>query len=106
VTRLQREIERHAEYWRPILGLEGWDIRVLWNEKENTATCAARPQYLTATLHFNLPDVRKECRTVAEREELVLHEMVHSIAWRESERSVSQITLSLLRAREAGRCGR
>lgn len=102
MTRLQQEIHRHVNYWRPILGLEGWDLRVQFNERENTATCAAKPCYLKATLHFNTDkEIRREYPTRADREELVLHEMVHSIIWRASERAVSQVTLSLLRARAA-----
>lgn len=97
--RLKREIERHVAYWRPVLGVEGWDLKIRWNERENTATCAARPKYLTATLYFNLAAVPKDYPTKAERAELVLHEMVHAVIWKASETQVSQITYSILRAR-------
>lgn len=99
MTRLQQEILRHFNRWRPVLGMEGWDVKICWNERENTATCAAKPKYLRARLYFNLPDVPKEYPTVDEREELVLHEMVHCLMPYASETQVSQVTLSLLRAR-------
>lgn len=96
---LRREIQQHFNYWRPVLGLEGWDIRIRFDERQCQAYCDARPKYLTATLNFNLTRIRKELKTPAEREELVLHEMVHTVIWKASETAVSQVTLSLLRAR-------
>lgn len=96
---LRREILQHFAYWRPVLGLEGWDIKVRFDETVCQAYCDARPKYLTATLNFNLRRIRKELHTLAEREELTLHETVHVLMPHASETAVSQVTLSLLRAR-------
>lgn len=99
---IRARIERAVRAWRPVLGLEGWALTVLYDETEHLATCAARPAYQEATLHFNLPVIRRELPpTFAAIEELALHEMVHAVIWRNSERAVSQVTRSLLRA--AGR---
>lgn len=102
MTAMQREVLRYVEYWRPILGLEGWDIKLRFDETDCLAYCNALPKYLTATLAFNPRRMRRELRTAREREELVLHEMVHAVIWRASETAVSQVTLSLLRARAQG----
>ena len=96
---LRQEILGYYAYWRPVLGLEGWDMRVRFDEKQCLAYCDARPKYLTATLNFNLKRIKKELKTSAEREELTLHEMVHVLSPHASETAVSQMTLSLLRAR-------
>lgn len=101
MTRLRAEIHRHFDRWRPVLGLEGWDITLSFNETECQACCKAQPKYLKAELCFNVRRIRKELRRIAQREELVLHEMVHCVIWKASETAVSQVTLSLLRARES-----
>lgn len=96
---LRSQIKGYIRYWRPVLGLEGWNLTVHFNEKVYQAYCTAKPKYLEATLGFNLDRIRKEVKTPAAREELVLHEMVHAVIYKASETQVSQVTLSLLRAR-------
>lgn len=101
---LRSRIERMVRKWRPILGLESWGLDVRYDEAEHLATCAAKPEYEEATLHFNLRLIRAELPpTLAAIEELVLHELTHCIAWKANERTVSRITRSILRARDAGR---
>jgi predicted SprT family Zn-dependent metalloprotease len=100
---IRSRIERLVKKWRPILGLESWGLTVLYDEREHLATCAAKPEYEEATLHFNLGCIRRELPpTLAAIEELVLHELTHCIAWRANERTVSRITRSILRARDSG----
>lgn len=98
-TSLRQRIERLAAQWRPLLGLEAWDIQLRFDEKTHQATCTAKPVYQEATLTFNLHRIRKEIRTPAALEELVVHELVHCIIWKSSERAVTQIGKALLRVR-------
>lgn len=101
-----RRIRRIFDYWRPILGMEGWNIVLRFDEKKHAAYCIGTPQYLEATLGFNPRKIRGKLkhRPVTgfdPLEEFVLHEMVHVINPRASETSVSQMTFALLRARVA-----
>lgn len=98
---LKKQIELLVDHWKPILGLEGWAIELRFDETVSAGYCKAKPRYLTAVIGFNLERIRKEYRTPQAVEELTVHELVHAVAWRESERAVSQITYALLRA--AGR---
>lgn len=99
---MRSRVERMVAKWRPILGLESWGLTVCYDETEHLATCAAQPQYEEAKLHFNLRQMRVELPpTLAAVEELVLHELVHCIAWKANERTVSRITRSILRARDS-----
>lgn len=98
---LRQQIEILVDHWKPILGLEGWAIELRFDETVLAGYCKAKPRYLTAVIGFNLDRVRKEYRTPQAVEELTVHELVHCIIWKSSERAVSQVTYSLLRA--AGR---
>lgn len=100
-VRLQQRIQRHFDYWRPILGLEGWNIVLDFEEKKLKGYCIASPKYLEAKLGFNLSRIRREVKGPAALEELVLHEMVHIVHPRSSETAVSQTTFALLRARDS-----
>jgi hypothetical protein len=102
---LQPAIWRHFAYWRPVLGLEGWQLILRFDEKVCQAYCDARPKYLQAVLGFNLTRIQKEIKTDALLEELVLHEMIHAVFPTASETAVSQYTFSLLRARALGAQG-
>lgn len=98
---LRARVLRFARYWRPILGLESWDIEIRFDEPKYLATCVAKPSYEEAVLHFNLDRMRRELLpTLAATEELVCHELVHALlAPQDSERRVSRVTRSLLRAK-------
>lgn len=91
--------------WRPTLGLSDWRMSVRWDEAEHLATCQAVPQYEDATISFNLAriqrDLRRHPRAVTDRwlEELVVHELVHAIIWKSSERTVTMVSRALLRAK-------
>lgn len=103
--RIQEQIETYFAYWRPVLGLDGWQIILRFDEKVCTAYCSAKPKYLEAVIGFNLTRIRKEVKTAELREELVLHEMIHAVFPKASETAVSQYTYSLLRARALGAKG-
>lgn len=104
---LQHRILSHFNYWRPVLGLEGWNIVVTFHTRiAEKGYCITSPKYLEAKLGFHLPKIRKilakaktENHWYDPLEELVLHEMVHIVHPRSSETAISQTTLSLLRAR-------
>lgn len=101
---IRQRVQRAFKCWRPILGLESWQIDVCFDEVDHLATCAAKPAYEEATLHFNLRAIRAELpNTYLAVEELTLHEMVHALAWKANERTVSRITRALLRARDTKR---
>lgn len=96
---LRKEVASIMAEWRPRLGLEGWDIQVKYDETKLLGSARAVPSYGQAILGFNLKRMKKELLHYREREELVLHELVHCLAWRESERVVSQLTRALLRSK-------
>lgn len=99
---LRSRIERLAKRWRPLLGLESWDIEIRYDETTHLGSCVAKPRYGEATIWFNLPRIRRELpNTVLALEELVVHELVHCLIWRSSESAVSWVTRSILRARDA-----
>lgn len=94
-------VHRAVAYWRPILGLESWDLLVKFDEPKYLACCVAKPSYEEAVLSFNLTRMRAELPpTYAAVEELAVHELVHALLWRCSEREVSRVTRSLLRAHD------
>lgn len=100
---LRSRIERLMKRWRPILGLESWDIVVRYDETECLGACVAKPRYEEATVYFNLPRIKRELpNVVAALEELVVHELVHCIIWRSNETAVSRVTRSILRAHAVG----
>jgi hypothetical protein len=98
---LQRQIEALILHWRPILGLSGWMLEIRYDEQTLLGFCRAKPQYQTATIGFNLNRIATELRTPEAVEDLVVHELTHCVIWKSSERAVSQMAFSLLRA--AGR---
>jgi hypothetical protein len=101
---LRIRIHRLVAKWRPIMGLQSWGLTVRFDEPEHMATCAARPQYEEAVINFNLPRVRAELpNNVAATEELVVHELTHCLIWKSSERAVSWVTRTILRARDEGK---
>lgn len=101
---IRSRVQRAYAYWRPLLGLESWGIEIRWDATDCMACCEAKPSYEEAILRFNLPRMRRELPNVyAAVEELTLHEMVHCVLWKSSERTVSRITRAMLRARDAGR---
>lgn len=98
---MRARVHRAFNYWRPILGLESWGILVAFDETKHLATCTAKPSYEEATIRFNLQRMRAELPpTYGAVEELTLHELVHCVDYSASERTVSRITRSLLRARD------
>lgn len=99
---LRAQVHRAIKYWRPILGLESWDLQVNFDEPKYLGSCLAKPSYEEAALSFNLKRMRAELPpTYAAVEELAVHELVHCLLWRNSERDVSRVTRTILRARDA-----
>ena len=99
---IRTRIDRLVKKWRPILGLDSWDITVGYDEPTHLGTCEALPAYGEAIIRFNLPRIKRELpNCVAALEELVLHELVHCVIWKNSERAVSQVCRSILRARDS-----
>lgn len=96
---IRAAVDKIQAEWRPRLGLEGWDIRILYDETKLLGSARAVPSYGQAILGFNLKRMKRELPSYRLLEELVLHELVHCLAWRESERVVSQLTRGLLRAK-------
>lgn len=96
---IRTRIERLIKKWRPLLGLEDWMMEFRYDERKEKGCCIATPCYEEATIGFNLNRIRKEMVKPGELEELVVHELVHAIVWKASERSVTQISRALLRAR-------
>jgi hypothetical protein len=64
-----------VEAWQVPLYLGGWDVKVYFPSRiQEIASCDSQPEYMTASLYFNLkrvPDTESEIR------ELVAHEMLH-----------------------------
>ena len=95
---LRARIERLIKQWRPILGLETWHLEFKWDEKKHAASCESLASYESAELHFNAKMIREEWPTYHLQRQLVVHELVHCLIWKSSEREVVRITRSLLRA--------
>ena len=103
---IRARVNRAIRYWVPILGLESWGLEVRFDETVSKATCTVvQGSYEEAVLRFNLRRMKAELLpTYAAVEELALHELGHCVlAPYDSERRVSRLTRSLLRARDAGR---
>lgn len=66
-----------VERMREPLGLDRWLIRVAVGPCEETAACAAMPEYRTATITVD-PD---RLQTGDEPDELVAHELAHCHTW-------------------------
>jgi hypothetical protein len=99
---LRKRIDRLVAKWRPILGLESWGLDIRYDEPTHLGTCLAKPNYEEAVIRFNLPRIKQELpNVVAALEELVVHELMHCVDWYASERTVSRLTRSILRARDA-----
>lgn len=104
---LRRRMLRLVAKWRLVLGIEDWDITVAWEEEDNYfGTCIASPQYEEAKISFNLRKIKGEVAPIpGALEELVLHELVHCVIWKNNERAVTQVTRAILRAYDMG-CGK
>lgn len=102
---LRSRIEAYSRDWRPILGLQDWRIIIHYDErcKEKFGYCIAQPCYEEAVIGLKLSNIRKLLIEDDDLEELVLHELVHCVIWKTSERAVTQMTRALLRARYPGR---
>lgn len=74
---LKTRILEYIRYWRPILDLENWTIKVQWNNR-GVASSLAQPDYKVLHLKFNLKRIAGE---IDDLEELVLHELVHGPLW-------------------------
>lgn len=110
----RNEIEGWIREWAVRLDLQHWTIVVDFEQVEHLATCLAEPEYMKATLSFNLPrletDIGSDTRAL---EELVVHELVHARLWAVAnyhrtedsftlyleEEAVTQVTGALLRAK-------
>ena len=98
---IRARIHRAIRYWVPVLGLESWGLEIRFDECVDRANCTVQGSYEEAVLRFNPKRIKQELLpTYAAVEELALHELVHVLLPRESERQVSRVTRSLLRARD------
>lgn len=95
---LRARIMRLVKKWRPRLDLAAWMIDVRFDEDVDLGTCDAKPAYEKAVIAFQIPLVRDEVSNITELEELVVHELVHCIMWKSSERAVTQVSRVILRA--------
>lgn len=100
---IRKRVSRLVAKWVPILGLESWGLTVLFDEQKDLANCTVKGSYEEATIRFNLKRLRAELpNTLAAYEELVCHELLHCLlAPVDTERRVSRVTRSILRARDA-----
>lgn len=97
-AQVRRSIVRLVEHWRPILGLDTWVIEVRFDERSDRGNCVACTQYEEAVVAFNPRRILKEVRNLAGLQELVVHELVHCLAWRSNERTVTHLSRAFLRA--------
>jgi len=78
---IRRKVLDTIVKWAPLLGLEAWDVRVKFDEKEASATAMADPRYRMLICRFNIPRIVAEELTEEDVEELALHELVHAPLW-------------------------
>ncbi len=105
-TKERRQIQRLIKKWRPVLGMNTWSIEIVFLEKTGkfkaSAWCEAVPKYEEARITFDLPRMSRYYIGFLAIEEVVMHEMVHAIAWNSTEIEVTRIARSILRAFDAG----
>lgn len=70
---------RRVNYWKRRMMLRDWDLTVEFGpdtEDGSEAACLARPEYLAATLRFDLAQIKAE-----ELDAYVVHELGHAVIW-------------------------
>ncbi len=98
LPQVRRRIRTLIKKWIPILGLEEWTLRVTFKpDKTDAGWCRADTKDRKATVNFDLEHIRERWfEEMDEVEFLVVHELVHAVEWRASERAVDQIARALL----------
>ena len=91
-TQIQRAIRRALDDWRPLLGVDRWQISVRFQEPEearhagdigDNAGTTCTPEYFTANLYFNVDSIRSSSdgKSAKHLSYLVLHELCHCLTW-------------------------
>ena len=78
----QAAVLARVRYWKDRLNLNDYKVGVAFGPDENTeddadAECSAMPEYLAATIRFNLDAI-----PVKEIDSFIVHELLHMPAWR------------------------
>jgi hypothetical protein len=108
---LREKIAELVAFWRPVLALSEWLIRVEFGEEKNLAVCEVRREYEEATLRFNLTRIAAEVENEAQMHELVLHELAHCIvdgiarSRKKDELAATRLSRCVLRAWNKARGG-
>lgn len=95
----RKVIEHLVEKWKVVVGLSGWDIRVLFDERKHLGTNTSMPEYLSTDVRFNLRRIRAEIgRNEEELSKLVIHELVHALTWDKNKKDEELLTTEIERA--------
>lgn len=91
----QRKLERLVRTWQKKLGIERWDIKIMWGVAPETYGVAAEIEtnknYDSAKLRFNLAF---KLWTDQFAEEIVIHELLH-VLHNQIDKAVESITSDL-----------
>lgn len=74
---LARVVDELVSKMREPLGLDRWQVRVVFGPGEDTAACNAMPEYRICTLSVD-PD---KLDTGDELDEIIAHELAHAHTW-------------------------
>jgi len=75
----EKRILRAVEYYVPLIGLEDWTLKVLFDPTiDAAASCEADEEYRSAKLCFNIPKMKENNEPVART---VRHELLHCLTW-------------------------
>lgn len=100
----RRLVARYVRKWTPRMAMDQWSITIDFSSSlETPAICYPEPRYEEATIVFNQ---RRLAEYSKEIEQVVVHELVHCIAWSASEAAVSRIARALLRTERLTRTRR
>jgi hypothetical protein len=96
---VRSEITRLIKKWTPRFAMDQWALVINFDDTLAVeGDCHAKPRYEEATITFNVPRIQLiSARSGGELEELIVHELVHCIAWGASEAEVSRVARALLR---------
>jgi hypothetical protein len=82
---LKGYIRRCVDRWIPIVGLENWEVHVLFNESDDLANNKTQPEYLDTAVNFNIDRINGALKqgwmTKGAVDKMVLHELVHALVW-------------------------
>lgn len=73
---IEESIDASVKRLVPLVGLDRWDITVVFDTEPAGASCSANPEYYEATLTFDVEVIEED-----DIDAYVLHELMHCHTW-------------------------